>query len=673
MRLMNVVVGFVGVGLSPMCEQVPQSSGLTMMLMDYSRGGGFYSAPFPNEDLRKADGRIDLSGFPSRGKATVVDAALALLSAEARGFSTTAGIFFAATAPLDPSTLPTAKQTTGTQASVYLIDVDPTSPAYGRRMPIEVVFQQDGGRFGANNLLTLIPYQGIPLRPSTLYAAVVTVRVHDQWGRALGVPPAVRTLLEGGEPSGLMPPALGEVRAAIEVLRKVILIEELAAIAVFRTDVPLLGMEATRKALSREQPTLHSPFEAAETFPKFCVYQATIDMPQYQTGVPPYEHTGGTWVFDDAGELVRQRYERAGVLLTLPRVPMPPGGFPTVVFSRTGAGGNRALVEHGARPSNGEIAPGSGPALEFARAGFAAISVDGPLGGLRNAANADEQFLIFNATNPAAIRDNLRQSAAELMLTARLLDTLTVDARGCGGLADARVRFDTSRLALFGHSMGATIAPLALAFEPRFGAAILSGAGGSWSNNLLYKMKPLPVRRITEFMLGYTRRFYGVTAGDPGISLMQWAAEAADPPLYGARMDAHVLMFQGIVDHYILPPMANASSLSMQLDLAGDALDAASDELREFASYPDVMAFSGAAVVPYPVVGNLQRPNGRFVTRTVVQRLGDGIQDGHEIVFQTAGPKYQYRCFLATFAKGMPRVDSPLESLEVCPDANPAR
>jgi hypothetical protein len=667
MRWMNLVIAVVGVSLSPVCEQAPNPSAPSMMLMDYTRISGFYSAPFPNEDLRKSDGHIDLSGFPGRGKATVVDAALAQLSSEARGFSTTAGIFFAGTAPLDVSTLPAPSASTKASASVYLVDVDQTSPGYGHRMPIEVIFQVDGGRFGAPNLLTLLPYQGVPLGESTLYAAVVTVRVHDEWGRALAVSPAMHTLLEGGVPAGLSGPALAEMRTALDVLRKLTLTEELAAVAVFRTGAPLAGMEAIKQALLREKPAPNTPLAAAETFPEFCVYETTIDMPAYQAGLPPFESTGGSWVYDTAGVPIRQRYERAGVLLTLPRTPMPAGGFPTVVFSRTGAGSNRALVEHGTRSADGQIVPGSGPALEFARAGFAAISIDGPLGGLRNPANADEQFLIFNGTNPAAIRDNIRQSAAELMLTARLLETLTVDARGCEGVRSAEARFDTSKLALFGHSMGATIAPLALAFEPRYKAAILSGSGGSWINNLLYKQKPMPVRHITEFMLGYTTRFFRVTAGDPGVSLMQWSAEAADPPLYGGRMNTHVLMFQGIVDNYILPPMANASSLSMQLDLAGEELDVASPELKQFAPFRDVVAFSGRSVVPYPVEANLARPDGRLVTGAVVQRVGDGLQDGHEIVFQTAGPKYQYRCFLATFANGTPRVAKPSESTEVCP------
>lgn len=632
----------------------PSLHGPTVVLMDFTRAGGFYSAPFPSEELRKPDGHLDLSGFPGRGKAAVIDAALGLLSSDARGFASTAGIFFAATAPLDPLTLPTATQSLTEAATVYLVDVDPASPLRGHRTPIDVTFLEDGGRFGAPNLLTLLPYQGVPLRPATLYAAVVTTRVHDDARRALTLAPSLRTLLAHGAPAGLSGRALAEFQTAFAVLKNP---TELAAITVFRTDSPMAGMAAVRDAILDEHPTPNSPLAAAEVFASYCVYQSTIDLPQYQAGTPPYANGGGTWVFDSAGRAVRQRYDRANLVVTLPTTPMPAGGFPTVVFSRTGAGGERPLVDRGVHV-DGQAIPGSGPALEFARAGFAAISIDGPLGGLRNPSHGDEQFLIFNPTNPGAIRDNLRQSAAELILTAHLLDGLTVDASHCAGLANPSVRFDTATLALFGHSMGATIAPLALAFEPRFKAAILSGAGGSWIANLIHKQKPLPVRHITEFMLGYTERWFTVTEGDPGLSLLQWAAESADPPVYGALVGGQVLMFQGIADHYILPPMANASSLSMGLDLAGAELDVASSELKAFAPFRDVAAFSGRAVVKYPVEGKV---------KTVVQHLGDGVEDGHEIVFQTASPKYQYRCFLSTYAKGRARVPAPDDSLSVCP------
>ena len=50
------------------------------------------------------------------------------------------------------------------------------------------------------------------------------------------------------------------------------------------------------------------------------------------------------------------------------------------------------------------------------------------------------------------------------------------------------VHFDGTTMALMSHSMGSTISPLTLAFEPRYRAAILSGAGGSWIENIIYKL-----------------------------------------------------------------------------------------------------------------------------------------------------------------------------------------
>ena len=666
MRAVLAVIALLALVASAFIDWIrpARAHGPTTVRMDFTRAGGFYTAPFPGEDLRRADDTIDLSRFPGHGKSAVLDAALGAIAADARGFSTTAGIFLTTTFPIDLTSLPrTAAVSLTGEATVFLVDVDPASPWHGQRTPADVAFLDDGGPYGAQNLLSLVPYQGVPLHPSTLYAAVVTTRVRDDRGHRLSVSPSLRTLLLRGAPAGLSPSALGEFRTALGELGHP---EELAAVAVFRTDAPLAGMAAVAEAIIGEHPVPNAPLAAAEVFSNFCVYQSTIDMPQYQRGTPPYESVGGTWAFDSSGKPLRQRYERANLVVTFPATPMPPEGFPTVVFSRTGAGGERPLVDRGVRV-DGRFVPGTGPAGDFARAGFAAISIDGPLGGLRNAVHADEQFLIFNFSNPGAIRDNIRQSAAELILTAHLLDTLTVDASGCAGLENPRARFNPEKVALFGHSMGATISPLALAYEPRFRAAILSGAGGSWIANLIHKQKPLPVRHVTEFMLGYTQRWFTVTQGDPALSILQWGAEAADPPIYGARIKGQVLMFEGIVDHYILPPMANATSLSMGLDLAGEELDRATPELGSYATFRDVAVFSGRTALPYPVEGNLKRADGEVVTAAVVQRLGDGIEDGHEAVFQTPGPKYQYRCFLKTFAAGRARIVAPQDGLGVCP------
>jgi hypothetical protein len=232
------------------------------------------------------------------------------------------------------------------------------------------------------------------------------------------------------------------------------------------------------------------------------------------------------------------------------------------------------------------------------------------------------------------------------------------------------VKFDTTKLALMGHSMGSTISPLSAAFEPRFGASVFSGCGGSFIDNVLYKEKPVLIRPLAEVLVGYPQLGLHFTEGDAALSLVQWAAEAADPPTYGPRIlngsgaPHSVLMFQGIVDHYIMPPMANTSTISFGLDLAGPALDSQTPEIADFTPVAKVLPLSQRSAITLPAQANV----AQNVTGVVVQWPSDGIEDGHEIMFQRQEPKYQYRCFLASYAKGgAPVVPAGIASDALCP------
>jgi len=632
--------------------------------MDFKRTN-FYDAPFPSEDLRKSDGHLDMSKFPGQQQALVVQQAVQLISDDSRGFSSTAGVFFSATAAIDPTSLPDVQTSTTDASSVYLMDADETSPTFKKKVPASVSFEDDGGPFGAAHQITVLPYQGVPLRAKTRYAAVITTAVRDAMGRALVPSSEMKAILAGQTPFAEMTGALAAIGDTSNVV----------GLAVYRTDDPLAGMKAVvDDVLARPMPQPTKALAPNEVFTDYCVYSSTIDMPVYQAGTPPYPTPmqGGAWTFDAQGKPIFQRFETAGIIVTIPRAAMPANGFPTVVFSRTGAGGDRPLVDRGVHDAQGNAVPGTGPAQELARAGFAAISIDGPLEGLRNPTHDpnQEDFLIFNIANPYAIRDNIRQSAAELVLTAHILDSLTVDASACPVVANASVKFDTTKLALQGHSMGATIAPLSAAFEPRFGASIFSGCGGSFIENILYKEKPVLIEPLARVLVGYASTGRHLTEGDAALSLVQWAAEAADPPTYGPRIldgsgaPHNVLMFQGIVDHYIMPPMANTSTISFGIDLAGPALDSQTPEIADFTPVTKVLPLSQRSAIALPAQANVA-PN---ITGVVVQWPSDGVEDGHEIMFQRQETKYQYRCFLASYAKGGPAiVPDGLPSDALCP------
>jgi hypothetical protein len=200
-----------------------------------------------------------------------------------------------------------------------------------------------------------------------------------------------------------------------------------------------------------------------------------------------------------------------------------------------------------------------------------------------------------------------------------------------------------------------------------YGAAVLSGFGASWIENIIWKEEPVAVRGAFELILGYQGAHRTLEEDDPVVTLFEWAEEPADALVYtrGILSDApvgaappHVLMEQGIVDHYIMPPIANAASLSLRLDLAGTPFDGSNPELTAdgTATLESELLFSKRSQIPLPASGN-RIVGGNRVTAVVIQHPGDGVEDGHEVVFQTDAPKREYRCFLQTWAAGqMPRI-----------------
>jgi hypothetical protein len=662
----------------------------TEVMMSFDRTGGLFTAPFPSDDLLRADGTADLSAFPNPNDATLMTQAIPLAAA-AGGFATSAGIFFETTAAIDPASLPDLGGSVKTGASAFVIGIDPAAPDYLKRYPVHATFVADSaanGPFGVANMLSLVPLQGYPLRAATRYAAVVTDTVKDMTGAMLLSSPAVATLASGVAPSGMKGAALPTYAAAIAALGQVgVTPSQIAGLAAFTTGDPTAQSARFRTdVLSRPLPAPDQPFTQTEMFDEYCVYESTLTMPDYQAGTPPFLSDGGGWAVDAQGNPVLQRNEEARIFVTVPRKTIPDAGIPVVLFIRTGAGGDIPLVDRGPQGvTNGPpLAPGMGPGLYFARAGFAGVSVDGPLGGLRNTTNANEDFTIFNIDNALALRDNIRQSALELVLQAHVLPTLSLDVSDCPGATTRfgvpEVTFDVSHLAIMGHSMGATILPLAAALEPAFKSVILSGAGASWIENVLYKELPLNVKPAIEFLLQYdTAHGQVLTEQDPALSLFQWAIESADPQVYDARVIQEpfagasarsVLMFQGIVDHYILPDIANATTLTLGLDLAGTELDGSPQEPAGQTLVSTLLPLVGRGTTGYPVSGNLRTGGGNgagsTVTGVLVQAPGDDIEDGHEVVFQTDTPKHQYQCFLESTLTGAPTVLAPAPSDAGC-------
>lgn len=654
-------------------KALPEQGTINMLFQRAS----FYDAPFPSDDLVRSGGTIDIGGFPNPSNIAMVTMTKAMAS-QAHGFAEEGGVFFSVTGTVEQVLLPSMADTVTPAASVALLNVQPGSPDYLKPIPLKVQFESDGGPYGAPDLLSLLPLQGTPMRPNTRYAAVVTT--------ALGVKASseMTGLTTGTQPAGMSASVFQEYQQAIASLGKAgIAASSIAGLAVFTTDDPTAQLPVVLKAAEALTPAPDRPFTRTDLYDSYCVYESTMSVPDYQLGAAPFNFecaaddplclkTGGAWTFDAAGQPILSRHEEAGIVITIPRAPMPADGWPIAHFIRTGGGGSRPLVDRGPESVNGgpPIVPGSGPALWFAMAGMAGAEMDGPHENLRNLTNENEDFLMFNVFNPPALRDNIRESGVEYALFAHVLENLTLDVSDCPGTTGP-AHFDASHFALMGHSMGATIAPLSVAFEPLYRAVVVSGSGASWIENVIWKQQPLNIRNVLGVLLGYTQQRQAVLDDDPILTLFQWAEEPADSDVYSRDIIAepptgeeprHWLMEQGIVDHYILPPIANAMSLSLGLDLLGTELDDKSAELADAGdpTLASVIQFStGKPILTYPVAGN-RTSQGQTLTTLVTQHPADGIEDGHEMVFQTDAPKREYRCFLQTWVQGKtPVVPAP--------------
>jgi hypothetical protein len=338
----------------------------------------------------------------------------------------------------------------------------------------------------------------------------------------------------------------------------------------------------------------------------------------------------------------------------------------------------------------------------YARAGLVGITVDGPQTGSRLKAgssilgsiaaqcgvdgNSGEDNAMFDVCNPSAIADNIRESAIEaalvprMMLSERFTVELAKDGSGdpCGL---AGIQFDDKRLALMGHSMGATIVPLVLALEPRFRAVVMSGANASYIENFPSKQQPFELASTLEQMLGLD---YCLDEFELLPSLFEWAEETSDPAVYerysGQGKMPDVLMIQGIGDHYVPSPVANASSLGLGLDVAGKTYDDKDPHLCPGEATVPIMECRGARRYELsPVAPLLSSVLGRKQYAAIppggldAKRAGSGAttfvsqyprdmacrQDGHEVAYQIAKARWQYRCFLESFAAGHTRVFAP--------------
>lgn len=469
----------------------------------YDPGGDFFAAPFPDDARRDPDGTVSFDGFPNPAVTLVSD--YLERAEQLEGFGTASPIWLPFDGMLDPDGMPTPEGALEDGAAVFLVDVDPASPHWLERFPIEwEQWDYDGSYYFAPGLLAVSPMHGFPLRPSTTYALVVTTAVakrNPDWHAGWDDREALSAALD----------ALGIAQ------------EQVAIATTFTTQDPVEEMRRlswfVRDAVGPIDDTLD--VELVEERSTYVAWRTHYRSPVFTFGEAPYTVEGGEFRFDEDGTPQIARFDDLRLAVCVPKDVAPPdGGWPAVVFQDGTGGWYRGFCN-------------SDAALEImtrlAGKGFVGLGIDQPLHGTRPGADTASDLNHFNIVNPDSATTNFRQGALDaIYLTHSLAARPTTFTTPDG---DA-IRLDPSQIYFMGHSQGGLTGALA---TPFFGddvqGSMLSGAGGILGITVVERKDPLDFSEIVVALakLGPSEP---LSPNHPVLGLVQTLVEVTDPVNY---------------------------------------------------------------------------------------------------------------------------------------------
>ncbi len=639
-----VIFGF-GLGCGSTKADVPLAK-QTTAIFDLSRLSGehFFDAPFPSDARMTSDGRLDLAGFPNpRGFAIVSD--VVKVAGERRGVSVLPVVYFRFDGPLktrsSTEVIPAA-----VASPVLLIDVDEQSPERGKLLPT-VGYVTTDDPYMQEGTLAVAPVPGIVLHPHRRYAVVVRANLGDVNGRPLA-PSDAWTKIEGAAVPDGYASWNAAFKSAVDTLQALRITDVVHATVFTTGDEVLESNKLSDRVRSTNTVSFQDLAVSATANPAVCLLRATVSMPQYQRGKPPFA-TEGLFQIGSDGNLIEQRRESVKVVLALPSQPMPASGFPVVAYFHGSGGVASELIDGGHK--EGEEPDSVWPGEVLVPRGFAMMGAALPLSPDRYPGAADTEYL--NLGNPMAMRDTFRQGVIEQRLLFDALERLEIDAAAvssCAGLLpgiDGKVRFDFARFTVQGQSMGGMYANLISAVEPRVRALVPTGAGGHWTYFILQTQIVPNAKGLLGVIVGTPEP---LTFMHPLLSLIAHAWEPIDPVANAPRLARWPLK-----DHparSIYAPVGEGDSYFPTVDYDAMAIASGNDLAGEVV-WPSMQSAikldDRGEPRAYPVAGNRVSSDGRAFTGVVAQYRADGSYDSHGIYRRRADVMRQFYCFHRSF------------------------
>lgn len=640
-------VGYTGECKSDSPSYYKDRAGAKMLFeFDYGNEINFFKFPFPNDYRMDSDATVALSGYPGE-TLFLINKMVDVADDQLKGFGTYSAVFITFDSPIDPTSLPqTAAESITDASSVILVNL-----TTGERVPILVKFWPERSNYNPANMVSAAPFYGFPMQEDSEYALIIKRSVTDINGNPLGAPKLFEQIKcgvvdPGVEPSQALVDVYAPLRSYVENDNS-ITSKDIAAATVFTTQKITSDMAALRTAVRSITPPSVSNLSIQNTYTDYVRYQGEIEIPIYQTGTPPYSSSGGEIVFNN-GVPQQVTTEVVDFTLTIPTSAQPTAGYPIAVYQH-GTGGDYLSFHY------------NGAAEEMAEEGIAVVGISQPLHYGRDGYDAVTLDLnVFNVNNPIAFRDNVRQSAAEVLFLVYLIEQGVFDVPDAiSGVGD--IGYDNNNIVFFGHSQGSLTGPPALSVEPNIKGALLSGCGGGLRDTLLYKIKPeinfLTYSTIPEAVAGALGiPIEELTIHHPVINLMQMGGEVSDTinfaPHFVKLVDEEyakdIMITIGIYDTYVPPILTHSTSVAAGANPVSNSFYPFQYPSWTEGLGPDYSEnpydIAGLSVLNPPASNNLTNDQG--ITRTVVAiEYEQGSSDGHFVVFNEEEAIDQYTRF----------------------------
>lgn len=630
--------------LGETCEEDDEETAVAYFSVPRNDGSDrdFYRLPYPN-DIRRTTTGLDLSGHPSPETAVsdhIIEQYLRASEEDLDGFARNPVVYFRFSTPQNYDTIHDA---------ITFVNITPDSPDYGETRGFGwYATHGSGSKYICQNWIAVNSPLGFPLRSGETYAVLLDTALVPDAGGDYMRSPDFEAMLGDSAPSNS---ALSDAYEAYEPLRAYFEDHEIDPdtvlnAAVFTTQRSeavasrLREVVRNREAANTTDLTLceegvTSPCDDGEvrvcgtSDGSFFEIHGRLRLPIFQEGTAPYEtpEEGGAIELDSGGRPEIARHEEVCFAMTIPRdVEMPEEGFPILIYGHGTGGSFRNAVlfdiaeEMASTEMDGEPLP------------IATVSIDFPQHGeRRGGSNRGADVLFFNFLNPRAARDNVMQGAADLLSLVHWAESFDLD--GGDSPTGEAIAFDETRIALLGHSQGATHAALMIPFEPNLVAVVLSGEGGNLTHSLLNKTEPYDIAGLLPFALLDPNRDLELAGGasHPALSIFQTYFERVDPVNFGGLLRAgsqgedtplrHVFMTYGLDDSYSPEPTQRGYAVSAAFTMVEPVLTRDDDG--------DLYTF-GLRTSTAPMSGNIAVEELTY-THGIRQYESDGEYDGHHV------------------------------------------